>query len=222
MAGSQLYKRKTVLIVKYLNFEIKTKTPNQCPKHKTQYCFSGVVENEGLADRKVPKQPNIFRSKDSDKIRYNSRKLNELPYHLLRARRWKELFSLCLFNFEFLQAKLCCFPLQVVISDYEDAISKCEDVDACRQLNLVMDGLRYVFFIRSLKTRIFAGDFLVFRLSASLLSRYPWMFAFELLGRLLPLVGENEEIMNLLKVNYTQFLITLLIDLEPVFVFNID
>ncbi|KAI6183552.1 hypothetical protein M3Y97_00500900 [Aphelenchoides bicaudatus] len=138
----------------------------------------GVVENEGLADRKVPKQPNIFRSKDSDKVRYNSRKLNELPYHLLRARRWKELFSLCLFNFEFLQSKLCCFPLQVVISDYEDAVSKCEDQDACRQLNLVVDGLR---------------------LSASLLSRYPWMLAFEFLGRLLPLVGENEEIMNLLK-----------------------
>ncbi|KAI6199667.1 hypothetical protein M3Y96_00651200 [Aphelenchoides besseyi] len=138
----------------------------------------GVVENEGLADRKVPKQANFFRTKDSNQIRYNSRKLNELPYHLLRARRWKELFSLCLFNFEFLQSKLCCFPLQVIISDFEDAISKCDDPDSCRQLTLVMDGLR---------------------LSASLLSRYPWMFAFELAGRLLPLVAENEEIKNLLK-----------------------
>ncbi|KAI6228770.1 hypothetical protein M3Y99_01185600 [Aphelenchoides fujianensis] len=138
----------------------------------------GVVENEGLADRKVPKQANFFRTKDSDQIRYNSRKLNELPFHLLRARRWKELFSLCLFNFEFLQSKLCSFPLQVIISDFEDAIGKCDDADACRQLNLVMDGLR---------------------LSASLLSRFPWMFAFELAGRLLPLVNENEDIKSLLK-----------------------
>lgn len=67
-----------------------------------------------------------------------------------------------------------------MISDYEDAISKCEDPDACRQLNLVMDGLR---------------------LSASLLSRFPWMLASELLGRLLPLVNNNEEITNLLKVS---------------------
>uniref|UniRef100_A0A8R1EAN6 WD_REPEATS_REGION domain-containing protein n=1 Tax=Caenorhabditis japonica TaxID=281687 RepID=A0A8R1EAN6_CAEJA len=44
----------------------------------------GVTENEGLADRKVPKQPNAFSSKDGIH-RYNTRKLNELPYHLLRS-----------------------------------------------------------------------------------------------------------------------------------------
>lgn len=27
-----------------------------------------VLENEGLADRKVPKQPNMFRTKDSNKV----------------------------------------------------------------------------------------------------------------------------------------------------------
>uniref|UniRef100_A0A1I7RSF5 WD_REPEATS_REGION domain-containing protein n=1 Tax=Bursaphelenchus xylophilus TaxID=6326 RepID=A0A1I7RSF5_BURXY len=137
----------------------------------------GVVENEGLADRKVPKQPNLFKNKEGDKVRYNSRKLNELPYHLLRSRRLKELFNLCLFNFEFLQAKMCCFPLQGVILDFEDAIAKSEDPEATRQLTLVVDGLR---------------------LSASLLSRYPWMFAFEITGRLLPLVGDNNDIKNLL------------------------
>ncbi|KAI6242069.1 NACHT domain-containing protein [Aphelenchoides fujianensis] len=152
--------------------------PNPTSTRTSRSKRFGVVENEGLADRKVPKQANFFRTKDSDQIRYNSRKLNELPFHLLRARRWKELFSLCLFNFEFLQSKLCSFPLQVIISDFEDAIGKCDDADACRQLNLVMDGLR---------------------LSASLLSRFPWMFAFELAGRLLPLVNENEDIKSLLK-----------------------
>lgn len=67
----------------------------------------GVIESEGLADRKVPKQPNIFHGKDSD--RYNCRKLNELPYHLLRSKRLEELYSLCMFNYEFLQAKVGCF-----------------------------------------------------------------------------------------------------------------
>ncbi|EGT40125.1 hypothetical protein CAEBREN_19559 [Caenorhabditis brenneri] len=82
----------------------------------------GVTENEGLADRKVPKQPNVFSSKDGNH-RYNTRKLNELPYHLLR------------------------------------------------QLTLAVDALR---------------------LSASILSRNPSMLAFELLGRLLPLVATNK------------------------------
>uniref|UniRef100_A0A915AEJ3 WD_REPEATS_REGION domain-containing protein n=2 Tax=Parascaris univalens TaxID=6257 RepID=A0A915AEJ3_PARUN len=65
----------------------------------------GVIENEGLADRKVPKQPNIFHSKDGKQIRYNTRKLNELPFHLLRAKRIDELMTLCLFDYEFLYAK---------------------------------------------------------------------------------------------------------------------
>ncbi|CAI5452798.1 unnamed protein product [Caenorhabditis angaria] len=64
----------------------------------------GVTENEGLADRKVPKQPNVFHSKDGHH-RYNTRKLNELPYHLLRAGRIEELLSLCLFDYDFLHAK---------------------------------------------------------------------------------------------------------------------
>ncbi|VDM29827.1 unnamed protein product [Toxocara canis] len=28
----------------------------------------GVIENEGLADRKVPKQPNLFQSKDGKQV----------------------------------------------------------------------------------------------------------------------------------------------------------
>lgn len=138
----------------------------------------GVIESEGLADRKVPEQPNVFHCKETDTIRYNCRKLNELPYHLLRARRLDELYSLCLFNYEFLQAKVCSFPLQAIVADYEDAIQNIEDSDASRQLRLVMDCLR---------------------LSASLLSRYPTMLAFELIGRLLPLFSDNSWIKELLK-----------------------
>lgn len=75
----------------------------------------GVTEHEGLADRKVPKQPNafgqqrlgpIFWISKSSNWRYNTRKLNELPYHLLRAGRADELLNLCLFNYDFMQAKV--------------------------------------------------------------------------------------------------------------------
>lgn len=64
------------------------------------------------------------------------------------------------------------------MADYEDAIQNIDDSDASRQLRLVMDCLR---------------------LSASLLSRYPTMLPFELIGRLLPLVTENSWIKELLK-----------------------
>ena len=77
----------------------------------------------------------------------------------------------------FLLLQLCSFPLQLVVGDYEDAITKIEDVDTRRELGLVVDALR---------------------LSASLLCRYPYMLAFELLGRLLPLVSSNNHLKNLL------------------------
>ncbi|VDK17375.1 unnamed protein product [Anisakis simplex] len=137
----------------------------------------GIVDNEGLADRKVPKQPNIFHSKGGKQIRYNMRRLNELPYHLLKARRLNELLSLCLFNYEFLYAKVSSFPLQAVIGDFESAIVAIDDVDTKRQLSLVADA---------------------FRLSASILSRHPCMLAFELLGRLLPLAADNTSLSSLL------------------------
>uniref|UniRef100_A0A1I8AA47 WD_REPEATS_REGION domain-containing protein n=2 Tax=Steinernema glaseri TaxID=37863 RepID=A0A1I8AA47_9BILA len=137
----------------------------------------GLVENEGFADRKVPKQPNIFHIKEGKQIRCNTRKLNELPYHLLRAKRTQELVELCLFNFDFLYAKISSFPLQSVIADFEDAMSFLGDPDLIRQLSLVADALR---------------------LSASILNKTTSMLAYELSGRLLPLAPSNAHIRRLL------------------------
>uniref|UniRef100_A0AC35UEM1 NACHT domain-containing protein n=1 Tax=Rhabditophanes sp. KR3021 TaxID=114890 RepID=A0AC35UEM1_9BILA len=142
-----------------------------------------LYEKEGLADRKVPSQPNVLLAQEGEKTRYNTRKLNELPYHLLRAQRFQDLLDICLFNFDFLQAKVASFPLQAVIADYVDAINKFKasgndsDVELVRQLLLVADAMR---------------------LSASLLSRDSNMLSFELLGRLLPLVPTNPYIKTLL------------------------
>lgn len=41
--------------------------------------------------------------KDGRWVRGNVRKLNQLPYHLLRAQRHQELYDHCLFNLSFLQ-----------------------------------------------------------------------------------------------------------------------
>lgn len=100
-----------------------------------------LADKEGIADRKVPEQPLAFYSKEGTITRYNLRKVNEnvcctildsfvgfshsqfgeLPFHLVRSRRFNDLFENVLFNYEWLHAKLSSCPLQAVLSDFEDA-----------------------------------------------------------------------------------------------------
>lgn len=87
----------------------------------------GIMEREGLADRKVPQQPNVFYGRDGWSVRYNLRKLDELPYHLLRAERIDELFSKCLFNYDFLHSKVSSCSLQALLADFEDAYHHVKD-----------------------------------------------------------------------------------------------
>lgn len=44
-------------------------------------------ETKGESDRKVPVQPLVFYNKEGQVTRYNLRKLNELPFHLIRSHR---------------------------------------------------------------------------------------------------------------------------------------
>lgn len=56
----------------------------------------------------------------------------ELPYHMVRARRFQDLYKHVLFNYEWLHAKLSSCPLQAVLSDFEDACANIEDREAVR------------------------------------------------------------------------------------------
>ena len=56
----------------------------------------------------------------------------ELPYHLVRSRRFKDLYENVLFNYEWLHAKLSSCPLQAVLADYEDASNNRDDKEAKR------------------------------------------------------------------------------------------
>ena len=102
-----------------------------------------------------------------DGARYNLRKLGELTYHLARAARTEDLFSHCLFNYDWMYAKvgiyhldlqttyrtlgdiptnpassqLCAAPLSSLLSDYEDSAKYCE-AGARRQVRLVGDCVR--------------------------------------------------------------------------------
>ncbi|KAK6631349.1 hypothetical protein RUM44_005875 [Polyplax serrata] len=136
-----------------------------------------LTDKEGSADRKVPIQPLVFYSKDGKVSRYNLRKFNELPFHMVRARRFTDLYKHVLFNYEWLHAKLSSCPLQAVLSDFEDACSHIDDREAVRELMLLADALR---------------------LGGAILSVYPDMLAPQLIGRLLPESDTNSNIKMLL------------------------
>ena len=116
----------------------------------------------GEADRKVPEQPEIFYSVVDNTERYNGRKLSELPFHLIRSKRVDELFSLVLFHYKFLYAKLCCNPLNNVIADFEDFLA---NFKYHKEVTLIADALR---------------------LSSSILSVSATNLVPQLVGRLLP------------------------------------
>ncbi|XP_015602008.1 NACHT and WD repeat domain-containing protein 2 isoform X2 [Cephus cinctus] len=137
-----------------------------------------LTDKEGVADRKVPEQPLAFYSKEGKISRYNLRKFGELPYHLVRARRFKDLFENVLFNYQWLHAKLSSCPLQAVLSDFEDACNNIDDQNLVRELMLVADALR---------------------LGGAILGNHPDMLAPQLVGRLLPEIGCNINVRMLLK-----------------------
>ena len=83
------------------------------------------------ADRKVPLQPLVFglqtnvglRHRNSGvSIRYNLRKLSELPHHLIESKRFAELRDEVLFNYQWIYVKLKATSLQDVLSDFRSAI----------------------------------------------------------------------------------------------------
>lgn len=89
-------------------------------------------------------------------------KFGELPFHLVRSRRFKDLYENVLFNYEWLHAKLSSCPLQAVLADFEDASNNNDDKDSRRELMLVADALR---------------------LGGAILAAYPNMLAPQLIGR---------------------------------------
>lgn len=88
------------------------------------------------------------------------------------------MYEHVLFNYEWLHAKLSSCPLQAALADFEDASLHSEDKDSKRELMLVADALR---------------------LGGAILALYPNMLAPQLIGRLLPEIGGNNNIKMLLK-----------------------
>lgn len=133
----------------------------------------GLESSRGSSDRKVPEQPLFFADETGRINRYNLRKLNELPYHLVRAKRFEALYDDVLFSFRWLHAKLSSEPLQLILADFDDVL-----------------GFQYEPAVKILADTI--------RLSASVLSRHPDMLAAQIVGRLLPYYSSYDRIRDLL------------------------
>ena len=97
---------------------------------------------DGEADRKVPAQPLIFttntdQTSSSSTIRYNLRKLCELPFQMMHANREEDIYHHCLFNYNFLHAKLSALPLNNSIFDYESAFEFFYDKEVTNTTTLI-------------------------------------------------------------------------------------
>ena len=100
-----------------------------------------LTSTDGEADRKVPAQPLIFATTNPNvnpaTIRYNLRKLSELPYQLILAQREEDLYTNVLFSYDFLHAKLSCMPLNLCIFDYESALEFVFDKEVSDQIKFI-------------------------------------------------------------------------------------
>ncbi|XP_076470740.1 NACHT and WD repeat domain-containing protein 2-like [Babylonia areolata] len=133
-----------------------------------------LEDTKGEADRKVPQQQHEFLNSEGQVIRYNLRKLSEMPYHLVRSHRFDDFYEQVVFNYEFLHAKLASMPLTSVLGDLEDLLEHVYDKD----VRLIADAIR---------------------LSGSILSHYPDMLGPQITGRLLPYYCQNPKIRSLIQ-----------------------
>ncbi|KAK3105389.1 hypothetical protein FSP39_024054, partial [Pinctada imbricata] len=120
---------------------------------------------DSSADRKVSAQPLFFKHVDekATTIRYNKRKLNNLPVQLAKAGRVSELNRVCLFNYKFLRAKLHSCSVGPVLSDF-----------------------RMAGYEGSLLQRIIKG-------SQNTLRKFPRSLAGEITGHLLPFLTDKKD-----------------------------
>ena len=139
-----------------------------------------LMEDQGMADRKLPAQPLAYYSNEGKLARYNLRKLAVLPFHLIRAKRFNDLLKKVLFDYNWLHSKLSSFALQTILSDFDDSINHIStqfDPNIIKEISLLSDTLK---------------------LSAPVITQYPNMFAPQILARLLPLRHIFPNINNLL------------------------
>ncbi len=84
------------------------------------YKRMSLKTRDGSADRKLPSQPLKWKTRSTKRgmeVRYNLRKLTELPYHLYRSERYDELWKEVFYNYGWLHAKVKATSVMDVLAD---------------------------------------------------------------------------------------------------------
>ena len=124
-----------------------------------------LINDEDEESRNVPEQPFKFEQSGS----YNLRKMSQLPYSLSCCKRYEELKSHVLCNYEYLYNKLKISSVQSILSDY--------NIFRDKETSLIAD---------------------VLQMSKSALEINPDAIGLELSGRLLPHLHKYEYIKSLI------------------------
>ena len=132
---------------------------------------------DSKADRKVPAQPFIFRGSGDGDIRYNKRKLSELPFHLIKCKDYKELKRTVFFNYSWLYAKLRSTSVMQLIEEFEVFMQADKTMKKDAEMKNLYANLQLI---------------------RPYVARYPSSLAYELTGRLAKFTGKSENMTSLL------------------------
>ena len=145
---------------------------------KAQMKRFGLDDAKASEDRKVPSQPFMYQSASRrDDLRFNLRKMSELPFHLIKSRRYKDLKKEVLFNFEYILAKIRSSSVHELT----------QEVDFCMLDKLVKKDEEVNVLLATL------------RLVQPYVARFPESLPLELSGRLLCYMDKSESIRFLVK-----------------------
>ena len=152
--------------------------PFQYTDHQKKRFKLDSVDSE--ADRKVPAQPYMIEA-DVDgeiEIRFNKRKLFELPYHLVRSKEYNSLKTEIFFNFEWMFATLKSSSAMSVLDEFKIFMASEKQLRRDPDMKILFANLRLI---------------------RPYIAKYPNTLSYELSGRLAKYISSSQLINSLIK-----------------------
>lgn len=140
----------------------------------------GLSSSKDAKDRKVPKQPYVTRYTvgDNVELRFNKRKLSEVPFHMIKMKRYDALKQNVFFNYEWLFAKLKSSSIQQLLEEFEIFMQADKVMKKDAEMKLLYANLQ---------------------LMRPCLYKYTDSLPYEISGRLAKYIGSSKHITNLIK-----------------------
>ena len=132
-----------------------------------------LTYENGEEDRRVPEMPLII-PQSAGRSLFHKRKLTELPYHLIKSQRLKEMKDICVFNYNWMWTKITVYGLQMLLEDLELLI----EIDSDPEVQSLTDTLR---------------------IAGTTLNDHPENLSLEISGRLLDFMDSMPQIKHLIK-----------------------